>query len=311
MLGRLEDSGMKVATISQWRVTRKLDQFGVLKFFDLRRNIVAVLFGLAVYGSGVGVVHIAQKTSGFYGPQPLSRKGGGYSFTKSGVSFSGETLSRTWEWPRTEMHDIILSTVPIKLRPRLVPYIQHTVEMAHRYGIDPFWVVSIMWTESHFNPEAVSHANAVGLMQIMPDTGVFITHVRGQKTPKKVVKHMLKHPHSNIELGVFYLARLLKRYEGNYVHATVAYNMGPGWVNKRLHHNLPVGKRNNYLDKVRNAYKKLSRPYRLYLRHTEPLFKSTLVYRYASPGQNPIAWYRSMQEVKTGFISLPRLASHL
>lgn len=301
---------MKVASTSGWWVTQKLDQIGLLKFFDLRRNFVTAMIGLAVYGSGVGVVHFAQKTSGFYGPQKLSHMGIGYSFTSVGKSFSGHSLARTWEWSRQEMHDIILASLPLKLRPKLKPFLAQTIELSERYGVDPFWVISIMWTESHFNPNAVSSANALGLMQIMPDTGLFLIHVRGQSRPPKVVQSTLLHPPSNIDLGIFYLARLLRRFKGNYIHATVAYNMGPGWVSRRLRNKLPVGKRNDYLDKVRASYKKLSRPYVSYIRHTKPLYQSTLVYRNAVPGQSPLKWYLTMREVKEGFMHLPRLASH-
>lgn len=301
---------MKVATISGWRVTRKLDRMGFSRLFDLRRNVVTGLIGLAVYGSGVGVAHLAQKTSSFYGPQPLSRTGAGYSYTRVGKSFSGHSLGRTWEWSRKEMQDMVLSSVPVKLRGRLKPFLQHTLEASERYGVDPFWALSIMWTESHFDPNALSHASAMGLMQIMPDTGLFLTHIKGHRAPKKIIGHVLGHPQSNIDLGVFYLARLLRRFKGNYVHATVAYNMGPGWVSRRLRHNRPVGKRNNYLDKVRAAYKQLSRPYIGYLKHSAPLYKSSLVYRNASPGHNPLAWYETMRTVEPGFLHLPRLASH-
>lgn len=301
---------MKVASISQWRVAQKLDRIGVLKFFDLRRNLVTGLVGLAVYGSGVGVFHLAQKTSGYYGPQKLSHRGVGYSYTRVGRAFSGHKLNRTWEWSREEMQEIVLSTLPVKLRPRLKPYLAHTLEMCQVYGVDPFWALSIMWTESHFNPKALSHVNAMGLMQIMPDTGMFLAHVKGHRGHKKMVGQMLDHPQSNIDLGIFYLARLLRRFKGNYVHATVAYNMGPGWVSRRLRNNLPVGKRNNYLDKVRASYKTLSRPYVSYLKHSQPLYKSSLAYRNASPGYNPLAWYNTVRTVEPGFMLLPRLASY-
>tara|TARA_R110000868_G_scaffold377142_5_gene642411 strand:- start:210 stop:1118 length:909 start_codon:yes stop_codon:yes gene_type:complete len=301
---------MRTLAIQEWRFTQKLDQMGFLKFFDLRRNAVMALIGLAVYGSGVGVVHFAQKTSGYYGPQPLSRVGAGYSFTRVGRSFKGFNLNRTWEWSRDELQGTILSTLPPALQPRLKPYLTHTLELCQRYNVDPFWALSIMWTESHFDPKALSHANAMGMMQIMPDTGIYLSHAKGQRTPRKVLRSMLVHPHTNIDLGIFYLSRLLKRYKGNYIHATVAYNMGPGWVSKRLRSRLPVGKKNRYLDKVREAYKSLSTPYARYIRYTQPVYKKSFAYRYAKPGYSPIAWYETMREVEPGFLRLPRLASH-
>lgn len=301
---------MKALAINGCRFTLKLDHMGFSKFFDLQRNIVMALIGLAIYGSCLGISHVAKKTSSYYGPQAFSRAGAGYSYTRVGRSFKGFKLNRTWEWSKEELHATVLATLPPRMQPGLQPYLTHTLELCQRYNIDPFWALSVMWTESHFNAKAVSPASAVGLMQIMPDTGLFLSHAKGQRAPKKVVSLMLLHPHSNIDLGVFYLSRLLKRYKGNYVHATVAYNMGPGWVSKRLRHRLPVGKRNKYLDKVRVAYESLSTPYVRYIRYNKPLYRTSLVYRHASPGHNPLAWYETMRAVEPGFLRLPRLASH-
>jgi hypothetical protein len=301
---------MKTMAIHGWRITRKLDYFGLLNLFDLRQSAVMALIGLAVYGSGVGVVHFAQKTSGYYGPQPLARSGGGYSYTKVGKSFNHFTLGRTWEWSREQMHEVILASLPVRLRPRLQPHLSHTLELAQRYGVDPFWALAVMWTESHFDAKALSHANAIGLMQIMPDTGSFLFQLKGQRAPEKVLDYMLAHPQSNIELGIYYLSRLRERYNGNYIHATVAYNMGPGWVSKRLRQRLPVGKRNNYLNKVRKYYQRLTRSYVLHLKETQPLYKSSLVYRHAQAGENPLAWYHTMRETDSSILHLPRLASH-
>ena len=301
---------MKTAVLYGVRFTQQLDRAGLLKFFDLRRNALMALIGLAVYGSGVGVVHLAQQTSGYYGPQKLVRVGVGYSFTRVGKSFGGFYLARTWEISRQEMQETILSTIPPKLQPRLKPYLAHTIELCERYNIDPFWAISIMWTESHFDPKALSHANAVGLMQIMPDTGAYLSHAKGRRTPKKVLNSMLVHPQSNIDLGIFYLSRLLKRFNGNYIHATVAYNMGPGWVSKRLRKKQPVGTKNKYLDKVTLAYKSVSNPYARYIRFNKPMYKSSLAYRNAAPSKSPLTWYESMRDVEPGFLVLPRLASH-
>ncbi len=301
---------MKTALVYGYKFSQQLDRVGILKFFDLRRNAVMALIGLAVYGSGVGVVHLAQKTSGYYGPQKATRIGAGYSFTSVGRSFKGFNLDRSWEISRQEMQETILSTIPVKLQSRLRPLLVHTLELCQRYNIDPFWAISIMWTESHFDPKALSHAKAVGLMQIMPNTGMYLSRIKGRRTPKKILNSMLLHPQTNIELGIFYLSRLLKRFNGNYIHATVAYNMGPGWVNKRLRTRKPVGTKNKYLDKVRIAYKSLSNPYVRYIRYNKPMYKSSLAYRNAAPSQNPLSWYESMRKVEPGFMALPRLASH-
>ncbi|MFA7614018.1 MAG: transglycosylase SLT domain-containing protein, partial [Candidatus Caldatribacteriota bacterium] len=58
----------------------------------------------------------------------------------------------------------------------------------------------------------------------------------------------------NLEVGIYYLKGLLRSFKNNHHHATVAYNMGPYWTLSRLKNNLPVGKNNHYLNKVKKAY---------------------------------------------------------
>jgi soluble lytic murein transglycosylase-like protein len=58
----------------------------------------------------------------------------------------------------------------------------------------------------------------------------------------------------NLEIGIFYLKRLLKRFDGEHRIATIAYNMGPTWTRRKLRENYPLGSRNNYLAKVTRAY---------------------------------------------------------
>ena len=137
--------------------------------------------------------------------------------------------------------------------------------------------MSIMWTESHFQPKAQSHVGARGLMQLMPKTKAWIyNRYRNQGNRLVVENHMLdihfffnknikkaslgiyKKKLINIELGIIYLKYLLKKFDNNHKLATVAYNMGPGWTRYRLRNKLPVGVKNLYLSKVEKAYQSLS-----------------------------------------------------
>ena len=101
------------------------------------------------------------------------------------------------------------------------------------HEVDPFLVLSIMRTESHFRPHVTSRVGARGLMQIMPKTARRI----GRKA-KGGRGHAAryKRPRSNIWLGAWYIARLLERYDGNIAMAAGAYNAGPGamdrWIRK-------------------------------------------------------------------------------
>ncbi len=88
-------------------------------------------------------------------------------------------------------------------------------------------VLAVARQESHFNPRAVSHAGARGLMQLMPATA--------KKMAKKLrVKYnsrrLTRDPDYNMKLGSAYLARLLDRYDGSHILALAAYNAGPSRV---------------------------------------------------------------------------------
>ena len=91
---------------------------------------------------------------------------------------------------------------------------------ARQYGVEEAVVRAIIHAESSFNPMALSHAGAQGLMQLMPATarrfGVTDSYDAGQ----------------NIRGGVQYLAWLLKRFNGNLSLAAAGYNAGEGAVDR-------------------------------------------------------------------------------
>lgn len=104
------------------------------------------------------------------------------------------------------------------------------VREAKKNGLDPLLVVAVIRCESSFNTFATSHVGAMGLMQVMPDTGVYLAEKRGWKLGKT---QNLFDPETNIELGAWYLADLIERF-GSVEHALVAYNAGPGLAKKIL-----------------------------------------------------------------------------
>jgi len=98
-------------------------------------------------------------------------------------------------------------------------------------GLDPSWVLAIARQESAFNPTARSHAGAMGLMQLMPDTGRLISKLVNR--PLKRLSE-LYHPERNIELGSAYLRRMYDQNQQNPVLATASYNAGPHRVARWL-----------------------------------------------------------------------------
>jgi soluble lytic murein transglycosylase-like protein len=91
---------------------------------------------------------------------------------------------------------------------------------ADKYGVPAGLIAAIIKAESNFNPQAVSHRGAIGLMQLNPTT---IEHLN--------VKNPFN-PRENILAGAKYIGFLLKLYKGNTKMALAAYNAGPGNVAK-------------------------------------------------------------------------------
>ncbi len=96
-------------------------------------------------------------------------------------------------------------------------------------GVDPLVLHSIIRQESEFQPNVLSPAGAVGLMQIMPRTAVEVARKERMGKPRR--KDLLK-PQVNVALGAAYLSRLLREYGGDYLRAVAAYNAGEGAVAK-------------------------------------------------------------------------------
>lgn len=98
-------------------------------------------------------------------------------------------------------------------------------------GLDPSWLFGIARQESAFNPSARSHAGALGLMQVMPQTGKLIAKLINR--PLKKTSELLN-PSRNVELGSAYLKRMYDQNQRNPVLATASYNAGPHRVSRWL-----------------------------------------------------------------------------
>jgi soluble lytic murein transglycosylase len=96
-----------------------------------------------------------------------------------------------------------------------------------RNHVDLAWSIAISRRESSFAPDAVSHANAHGLMQLLPSTARYVSK-------QKVSKQQLYKPAMNIRLGTDYLEYLKKKNGGNEILATASYNAGYHRIKKWL-----------------------------------------------------------------------------
>ena len=141
-------------------------------------------------------------------------------------------------------------------------------ENAALQGFDPAYAAAIILAESGYDPQAVSSVNAQGLMQILPDTGIWLAG----KFDEEYVEGCLFDPATNIRYGCWYLGYLLRRYDGDLTLSTAAYHSGQGTVDKWLQNpqyssdgkTLQViagTKTNAYVGKVLNYYEKYAQLY--------------------------------------------------
>jgi len=165
------------------------------------------------------------------------------------------------------------------MRKRLRPYLVDALRISENRQVDPFWTLAIMYTESHFDPSVKSIVDARGLMQIMPDTGKFLAQIMETPYIVNTPADLNRNSRMNIDMGVYYLNRLLERYRYNYTIATVAYNMGPGNIRTMMINGRKIGVKNNYLTKVTAAYDVITEKARIHIAKMERPFKNTFVVR--------------------------------
>ena len=127
---------------------------------------------------------------------------------------------------------------------------------AKEYDVDPFLVYAVIHTESRFREDAVSPAGAIGLMQVTPDTGQFISE---QLKLPSFTEEMLKDPDLNIRMGTWYLSYLKESFP-RVETLLAAYNAGPNRVRTWLLDeeisdgdillNIPFAETRDYVERV-------------------------------------------------------------
>ena len=131
---------------------------------------------------------------------------------------------------------VTIPMVPNHLDKRAHKYLPMVRKAAEQYGVDASLILAIMQIESSFNPYAVSHADALGLMQVVQHTaGVDVFRMKGKGG--KPSRSYLLDPENNIDAGTAYLSLLQRSYLGGIQDPTsrryaviTAYNGGAGSV---------------------------------------------------------------------------------
>ena len=139
-------------------------------------------------------------------------------------------------------------------------YSEYVTKYAEQYGVEENLIYALIKAESNFNPDAVSHQNAKGLMQLMQSTAEDLA----KRSKVNLDNENILEPEVNIQLGTFYIASLLKKYECVEI-ALAAYNAGSGNVDKWISsgtikadgsdiENIPYKETNTYVRKIMRDY---------------------------------------------------------
>lgn len=145
-------------------------------------------------------------------------------------------------------------------------YTEYVEKYSEEYGISRELLFAVIKTESSFNPDAVSNADAVGLTQITPETFEWLQTKLGEEGADL----SLLDPETSIKYGAFFLSYLLDEFE-NTDTALAAYHAGRGRINGWLSdksispdgktlENIPIPETAHYVKKVNkalNAYNNL------------------------------------------------------
>ncbi len=141
---------------------------------------------------------------------------------------------------------------------RLYP-LEHKEEItasSTEYSLEKHMVCAVIYAESHFNDNAISAKGAVGLMQIMPETGEWAA---GKMGIEGYTDSMLSDPEINIAIGCWYLHYLQGVFGDDMRKVLAAYNAGPAKVKNWMENdssleNIPYEETEQYLKRVLRYY---------------------------------------------------------
>ncbi|MBQ6569305.1 MAG: lytic transglycosylase domain-containing protein [Clostridia bacterium] len=148
-------------------------------------------------------------------------------------------------------------------------YSEYVNKYCNEYDVDPALAFAVIKIESDFNPDALSYADAKGLMQLTDST--FDWMQRRLKVKEKLPPEALYDPETNLKFGIYLLSYLSQRYSGDYTLVLSAYHAGVGnvgsWLKNEKYSSdgvtlkyIPTSDTRSYVKKVlkaRDYYKEL------------------------------------------------------
>lgn len=166
------------------------------------------------------------------------------TYTESSAPASSAPLQTQLQELQAEVPPALLANQPQLSRADNVTFDPLISRASRKYGVDAGLIKAVIKAESNFNPHAVSHAGAQGLMQLMPATA------------RSLGVGDSFDPEQNVMAGTRFLKDMLQRYNGDVDSALAAYNWGPGNVDRRPDR-LPRETR-EYLARVKQLYSTFS-----------------------------------------------------
>lgn len=219
--------------------------------------------------------------------QVLDNHGNPIRWQWRAANFATYLLHTRLQTRNSKLHEIwsvTIQLVPNHVDERAHKYLGIVNKASRQYGVDQSLILAIIQTESSFNPYAVSHANALGLMQIIQHSaGRDVFKMKGKWGQPS--RSYLLDPENNIDIGTAYLALLQNSYLGDIINpisrlyaVITAYNSGvssvlrifshdqnravqiinsmqPNAVYKALYNHHPSVESRHYLYKVKNLQK--------------------------------------------------------
>lgn len=133
------------------------------------------------------------------------------------------------------IYEVVKARLPKAYKSKASVVAKTIIEEASKNALDPYFVMAVISGESSFNPLAVGPVGEIGMMQIRPATGEWLSELQKKKWKGEKT---LKDPVENIKLGTAYLAWLRSKFEGHGQLYLAAYNMGPKSVKKAVAKNI-------------------------------------------------------------------------
>lgn len=150
--------------------------------------------------------------------------------------------------PAWEQSDPLIERLMADLPADRHPIIEQVARTAPEFGVDARFALAIALTESAFNPQALSPRNAMGVMQLIPETAARFK-VRNAYDPAQ-----------NIRGGLAYLRWLLAYFRGDVRLVAAAYNAGEGAV-ERYRGVPPFPETQAYVTRIQHVFAERRHPY--------------------------------------------------